>query len=69
MWQLKTAVEHLTMLPNRITCQQKWLTGHLSQEGGEGGNHSKLADKGRVCLFVEGGKQIFYISANRRGSF
>ena len=52
MWQLKTAVEHLTMLPNRITCQQKWLRGHLSQEGGEGGNHYKLADKGRVCLFA-----------------
>ena len=52
MWQLKTAVEHLTMLPNRITCQQKWIRGHLFQEGGEGGNHSKLADKGRVCLFV-----------------
>lgn len=77
MWQLKTAVEHLTMLPNRITCQQKWLRGHLSQEGGEGGNHYKLADKGRVCLFAnlcvgggEGGKkQIFYISANIRGSF
>ena len=40
------------MLPNRITCQQKWIRGHLFQEGGEGGNHSKLADKGRVCLFV-----------------
>ena len=52
MWQLKTAVEHLTMLPNRITCQQKWIRGHLFQERGEGGNHSKLADKGRVCLFV-----------------
>ena len=55
MWQLKTAVEHLTMLPNRITCQQKWIRGHLFQERGEGGNHSKLADKGRVCLFVGGG--------------
>ena len=61
MWQLKTAVEQQTMLPNRITCQQKWQRGHLSQEGGEGGNHYKLADKGRVCLFaylcvcVEGG--------------
>ena len=52
MWQLKTAVEHLTMLPNRITCQQKWQRGHLSQEGGEGGNHYKFADKGRVCLFA-----------------
>ena len=52
MWQLMTAVEHLTMLPNRITCQQKWLRRHLFQEGGERGNHSKLADKGRVCLFV-----------------
>ena len=63
MWQLKTAVEHLTILPNRITCQQKWIRGHLFQERGEGGNHSKLADKGRVCLFVGGGvgKQIFYI--------
>ena len=53
------------MLPNRITRQQKWIRGHLFQEGGEGGNHSKLADKGRVCLFVYlwggGGKQIFYI--------
>ena len=55
MWQLKTTVEHLTMLPNRITCQQKWIRGHLFQERGEGGNHSKLADKGRVCLFVGGG--------------
>ena len=66
MWQLKTTVEHLTMLPNRITCQQKWIRGHLFQERGEGGNHSKLADKGRVCLFVYlwgggVGKQIFYI--------
>ena len=43
------------MLPNRITRQQKWIRGHLFQEGGEGGNHSKLADKGRVCLFVGGG--------------
>ena len=64
MWQLKTTVEHLTMLPNRITCQQKWIRGHLFQERGEGGNHSKLADKGRVCLFVYlwgggVGKQIF----------
>lgn len=55
------------MLPNRITRQQKWIRGHLFQEGGEGGNHSKLADKGRVCLFVYlwggggVGKQIFYI--------
>ena len=52
MWQLKTALEHLTMLPNRITCQQKRIRGHLFQEGGEWGNHTKLADKGRVCLFV-----------------
>lgn len=66
MWQLKTAIEHLTMLPNRITCQQKWIRGHLFQERGKGGNHSKLANKGRVCLFVYlwgggGGKADIYI--------
>ena len=50
------------MLPNRITCQQKWLRGHLSQEGGEGGNHYKLADKGRVCLFAYlcGGRSRYF---------
>ena len=63
------AIEDYSRAPDYVTKQDhlptKWIRGHLFQEGGEGGNHSKLADKGRVCLFVGGGggvgKQIFYI--------
>ena len=46
------AIEDCSRAPDYVTNQQKWIRGHLFQEGGEGGNHSKLADKGRVCLFV-----------------
>lgn len=46
------AIEDCSRAPDYVTNQQKWIRGHLFQEGGEGCNHSKLADKGRVCLFV-----------------
>ena len=75
------AIEDCSRAPDYVTKQDhlptKMAKKHLSQEGGEGGNHYKLADKGRVCLFAYlcvcgrggGEKQIFYISANIRGSF
>ena len=62
------AIEDYSRAPDYVTKQDhlptKWIRGHLFQEGGEGGNHSKLAEKGRVCLFVYlwgggVGKQIF----------
>ena len=50
------AIEDYSRAPDYVTKQDhlptKWIRGHLFQEGGEGCNHSKLADKGRVCLFV-----------------
>lgn len=50
------AIEDCSRAPDYVTNQQKWIRGHLFQEGGEGGNHSKLADKGGyVYLFICGG--------------
>ena len=55
-YTINVAIEDCSRAPDYVTKQDhlptKMAKKHLSQEGGEGGNHYKLADKGRVCLFA-----------------